>query len=230
MEIISQRKRSMTVKTLSPGGQISGKCRKGRSLTASACRPGSYVQYAASELETQLAQLLTLLAKRHERAWSQILLEAGRVPATDPTQVDQETWKKYLVEQANIAAVGAGTKQHVRFTTLGGNDFTRIADGTLSTLAEDEFAADAIAASANLQRSFNSRCCCSKTSVGVLVLPRSRRNVNVANRKQRKSHPGKARHVASHNDDTTSAALDPSCCHFGAGPPACDSTVDTSIG
>lgn len=155
MGIIADRRKAMTIKAFSPDSKIGGKCGKDRNLTVLEFHPGSYSDYTESELEHQLAELLKRLAEGYERAWTQILLEAGRAPISDPAQVDQEAWKKYLTELRKVTVVGASPEKNIRFKTRGRTDYKcRLADGVLSRLPENEFSAQAVAASADLMRRF----------------------------------------------------------------------------
>ena len=156
MGIIADRRKVMTVKVISPDGQIGGKCKKDRNLTSLEFRPGSYTGYTEQRLEQQLAEVLKRLAKGYEQAWEQILAEAGRRPIKDPAQVDQEVWKKYLTELPNITAAGAGPNKNIRFKTRGMAEYKcKLAPGVVSRLSEYEFAAQAMQASADLMRKFN---------------------------------------------------------------------------
>ena len=156
MGIIADRRNAMTIKVVSPDGRVGGKCGKDRNLTSLEFRPGSYARYTEEELEHQLAAVLKLLAEGYEKAWEQILIEAGRRPIRHPSQVDQEVWKKYLTELPKITVVGAGPEKNIRFKTMGRVDYKcRLADGVINRIPEHEFAAQAVAASADLMRKFH---------------------------------------------------------------------------
>lgn len=143
---IRDRREALTVRAESPDGGIRAILTGGRFQTLG-FRPGRYHRYREPELEHQLARLATLLFTGHSRGMRMIKERAGVRSYDDPAMAVDATERRYLEAVRSFTATGAGRLDLVRVQTVGMLRWRcRIRPGTVTTLSEDEFVAEATAA------------------------------------------------------------------------------------
>ncbi|HZE38193.1 MAG TPA: hypothetical protein VE172_05210 [Stackebrandtia sp.] len=127
----------MTIKVVSPDGNIRAGVSGPRLDMSLDFRPGSYHRYDDTTMEHQLAKLATLLWTGYQRGYENATAQAGLEVISDPVD---DTFRAFLRGQSTITAHGESSDKTVRATSTGLLEWAfHIKPGSLSRLRENEF-------------------------------------------------------------------------------------------
>ncbi|MFC4107592.1 hypothetical protein ACFOX0_16890 [Micromonospora zhanjiangensis] len=131
---------SMRVRAVFPGGHLAGELR-GRSDVVVSFTPGSYARFDEREIERQLASVAKLLWTARMKEYYRAVSESvGQEVTQEPPAVGRQD-QEYYAARDDLVAEGWSTDGRVRIVTQGMLRWSvTVADGTLRTLTEQEFA------------------------------------------------------------------------------------------
>jgi len=139
--ILADRLDRMQVRVVSPDGHISALLHN-RSEVVIAFQPGSYARYSEHAVSDQLSAVARLLWAGRTREYFAALSEAFGTPIAGESPAIGERDRRYRAARDELIAEGVSSDGLVYVGAQGMRVFVvKIADGTLRTLGEGEFAA-----------------------------------------------------------------------------------------